>query len=336
MATLAQEVLAQEVVLALSTALTRMFGIDYPIVSAPMDVIAGGELAAAVSRAGGLGLIGGGYGDRDWLAQQFDLAAGTPVGCGFITWSLARQPQLLDLALQREPVAVMLSFGDPAAFADRIKSAGARLVCQIQDRAQAERALQVGADVLVAQGSEAGGHGCGPRSTLTLVPEIVDLVTARGADTPVVAAGGIADGRGLAAALMLEAAGVLVGTRFYATIEALSTPQARDRLVAATGDDMCRTTIYDQLRGYPWPDGHTMSVLRNALTERFEGTELDLRHDDDTITKYRQAVTAHDYTIANVTAGQAAGLVDAVVSAAAVVTGMAQQAATALTAMRVT
>lgn len=100
--------------MVLSTAFSQMFGIDYPIVSAPMDLIAGGELAAAVSGAGGLGLIGGGYGDRDWLARQFDLAAGAPVGCGFITWSLARQPQLLDLALQYEPVAVMLSFGDPA------------------------------------------------------------------------------------------------------------------------------------------------------------------------------------------------------------------------------
>lgn len=293
--------------MVLSTAFSQMFGIDYPIVSAPMDLIAGGELAAAVSGAGGLGLIGGGYGDRDWLARQFDLAAGAPVGCGFITWSLARQPQLLDLALQYEPVAVMLSFGDPAVFADAIKSAGTRLVCQIQNRTQAERALQVGADVLVAQGTEAGGHGHGPRSTLTLVPEIVDLVTARGTDIPVIAAGGIADGRGLAAALMLGAAGVLVGTRFYATVEALSTPQARDPL---------------------------LSVLSNALTDQFEDTELDILHREEAMARYWRAVAARDYSIANVTAGQAAGLVNAVLPAADVITGMAQQAARTLTAMR--
>lgn len=320
--------------MVLSTAFSQMFGIDYPIVSAPMDLIAGGELAAAVSGAGGLGLIGGGYGDRDWLARQFDLAAGAPVGCGFITWSLARQPQLLDLALQYEPVAVMLSFGDPAVFADAIKSAGTRLVCQIQNRTQAERALQVGADVLVAQGTEAGGHGHGPRSTLTLVPEIVDLVTARGTDIPVIAAGGIAHGRGLASALMLGAAGVLVGTRFYTTVEALSTPQARDPLLAATGDDMCRTTIYDQLRRYPWPQGHTMSVLSNALTDQFEDTELDILHREEAMARYWRAVAARDYSIANVTAGQAAGLVNAVLPAADVITGMAQQAARTLTAMR--
>lgn len=312
--------------MTLSTSLTEMFGIDYPIVSAPMDMVAGGELAAAVSGAGGLGLIGGGYGDAQWLARQFDLAAGLPVGCGFITWSLARQPRLLNLVLEREPVAVMLSFGDPAAFAHPIKSAGARLICQIQDRAQAQRALDAGADVLVAQGSEAGGHGFGPRSTLTLVPEIVDLVAARGAAIPVLAAGGIADGRGLAAALMLGSAGVLVGTRFYATVEALSTPQARDQVVAATGDDTCRTTVYDQVRGYPWPTGHTMSVLRNDLTDRLDGAPPDTLRAAAAITEYSQAVAARDYSIANVTVGQATGLVDAVVPADDVVTGMARQA----------
>lgn len=149
--------------MVLSTAFSQMFGIDYPIVSAPMDLIAGGELAAAVSGAGGLGLIGGGYGDRDWLARQFDLAAGAPVGCGFITWSLARQPQLLDLALQYEPVAVMLSFGDPAVFADAIKSAGTRLVCQIQNRTQG-RASPAGRRRCVG-GSGHRGRWARPRST---------------------------------------------------------------------------------------------------------------------------------------------------------------------------
>lgn len=149
-----------------------------------------------------------------------------------------------------------------------------------------------------------------------------------------IAAGGIADGRGLAAALMLGAAGVLVGTRFYATVEALSTPQARDPLLAAIGDDMCRTTIYDQLRRYPWPQGHTMSVLSNALTDQFEDTELDILHREEAMARYWRAVAARDYSIANVTAGQAAGLVNAVLPAADVITGMAQQAARTLTAMR--
>src|SRR5699024_221461 len=164
-------------------------------------------------------------------------------------------------------------------------------ICQVQNRAQACEALDAGADVLVAQGSEAGGHGYGTRSTMTLVPELVDLVATRDTTVPVLAAGGIADGRGLAAALLLGAAGVLVGTRFYATTEALSTPGAREEVVAATGDDTWRTTVYDKLRRLPWPEGHTMSVLRNALTDRWEDAEHELPAQlEPAITEYRAAV----------------------------------------------
>ncbi len=317
--------------MSLSTAVTELFGIESPIVSAPMDAVAGGALAAAVSRAGGLGLIGGGYGNRDWLKHQFDLAGDERVGCGFITWSLARQPDLLDLALQYRPVAVMLSFGDPVPFAERIHQAGARLLCQVQDRAQADHALRLGADMLVAQGSEAGGHGHGVRSTMTLVPEIADLAASHGTGVPVLAASGIADGRGLAAALALGAAGVLVGTRFYAAAEALSTPQAREEIVASSGDATCRTSVYDLLRGYPWPAGHTMNVLANTLTECWHGSEAELVEQLTTVAaQYRQAVAGRDYTIVNVTAGQAVGLVSHTVPAGDIVNSMTEEAATIL------
>jgi nitronate monooxygenase len=144
---------------------------------------------------------------------------------------------------------------------------------------------------LVAQGSEAGGHGYGHRATITLVPEIVDLVAVQERHTPVLAAGGIADSRGLAAALILGPAGVSLGTRFYATTEALSTPQARDVVAAANGDTAVGTTIYDMLRRYPWPDGYPMSVLRNAITDRWHGNEPSLRDHLDSITaQYQQAI----------------------------------------------
>ena len=140
----------------------------------------------------------------------------TPVlGVGFITWSMARRPKLLDMVLERRPPAVMLSFGDVRPHADKIKSVGSLLICQVQTLEQAKDAVANGADVLVAQGAEAGGHGIS-RSTFPFVPAVVDDAP----DTPVAAAGGIADGRGLAAALMLGADGVLVGTRFYASHEA--------------------------------------------------------------------------------------------------------------------
>ena len=107
--------------MALNTRLTQQLGIAHPIISAPMAFAAGGRLAAAVSAAGGLGLIGGGYGDAGWLDAEFRAAGNAPIGCGFITWSLKKQPQLLDLVLAHKPRAVFLSFGDPEPFAARVK-----------------------------------------------------------------------------------------------------------------------------------------------------------------------------------------------------------------------
>ncbi|MFJ5370344.1 nitronate monooxygenase, partial [Bosea sp. CER48] len=113
----------------LATRLTERLGIAHPILSAPMALAGGGALAAAVSRAGGLGLIGGGYGDGAWIEQQFSAAGNTQVGCGFITWSMARKPELLAQALAHRPAALMLSFGDPRPFAAEIASAGIPLIC---------------------------------------------------------------------------------------------------------------------------------------------------------------------------------------------------------------
>src|SRR5205085_12675352 len=149
----------------LQTALTDLLGVKHPILLAPMDIVADARLTLAVAQAGGYGFLGGGYGDEAWLGRELELLAapardrGLPFGVGFITWSLARNPKLLDLALARGASAIWLSFGDPAPFAAHIKAAGARLVCQVQTEAMAKAALEAGADVLVAQGAEAGGHG---------------------------------------------------------------------------------------------------------------------------------------------------------------------------------
>src|SRR5580700_3727391 len=154
----------------LETSLTARLGIKHPILSAPMDIIAGARLVAAVSEAGGFGILGGGYGEKAWLEQEAaklkDCRA--PFGVGFITWSLAKQPELLDVALVAKPRAIMLSFGDSRPFAARINAAGARLICQVQTEDMARQALEAGADVLVARGSEAGGHGAS-RTTIDIV-----------------------------------------------------------------------------------------------------------------------------------------------------------------------
>src|SRR6476469_10282037 len=135
--------------MALPTRSTEALGIEHPIISAPMAFAAGGKLAAAVTATGGLGLIGGGYGDAEWLEREFAEAGNARVGCCFITWSLAKRPELVDLVLTRAPDAVMLSFGSPVPFGKQIKAARVKLICQVQTIEHARAAVEVGADVIV-------------------------------------------------------------------------------------------------------------------------------------------------------------------------------------------
>lgn len=309
----------------LRTPLTDGLGIAHPILLGPMDIVADARLTAAVSAAGGLGILGGGYGEESWLTRELDLLArsGTRFGVGFITWSLARQPHLLDLALERRPAAVMLSFGDPLPFVARIKGAGAEVICQVQSLAIAREAAAAGADILVAQGTEAGGHGIS-RGLFSLVPEVVDAVKG---EIPVVAAGGIADGRGLAAALMLGASGVLLGTRFYATEEAAGARAAKERIRAATGDDTVRSIVFDLSRRNVWPAPYTGRCLRNAHTERWFGREADLlRNQDEVADQYAAARNANDFDVAAVIAGESSGLVRDIPTVRAVVDRIVSEA----------
>lgn len=293
----------------ITTPLTERLQIIHPILLGPMDAVADARLTAAVSDAGGLGILGGGYGDEQWLVRELDLLgqSGGRFGVGFITWSMARQPKLLDIALERQPAALMLSFGDPRPFGDRIKRAGVLLICQIQSIAMAREAVACGADVLVAQGTEAGGHGAS-RGLISLVPEVIDAI---GTAVPVVAAGGIADGRGFAAALMLGASGVLLGTRFYATSEAAGAPAAKERIRVATGDDTLRSIVFDISRRNVWPAPYTGRCLRNAHTERWFGREVELmRHLDEESPRYLAARKTGDFDVAAVIAGESSGLVN--------------------------
>ncbi|ACL62613.1 NAD(P)H-dependent flavin oxidoreductase [Methylobacterium nodulans] len=318
--------------MALRTRLTDFFGIRHPIVLAPMDPAAGGALAAAVSAAGGLGLIGGGYGDREILEAEFAKAGNQRVGCGFITWSMAKSPELLDLALARKPAAMMLSFSDPAPFAEKVHAAGVPLICQVHNLDHARRALDVGASVLVAQGTDAGGHGLTTRGTITLVPSVVDLVARTRPEALVLAAGGIADGRGIAAALMLGADGALLGTRFWATQEALIHPAAKDRVVAATGDETVRTSVYDIVRNRPWPAEYTGRLMRNRFIETWHGREDELRGlAAGEREKVEAADRSGDYDVSNVTVGEAIGLVQDLPPAGELVARLAAETEARLT-----
>lgn len=254
-------------------AFCERLGIEVPIINAPMAHIAGGALAASVASAGALGLIGGGYGDADWIRSQRRLTAGHDVGVGLITWRLAEQSDLVSRLVGDGVRIFFLSFGDPSPYAAKILRSGGRLICQIQSVSEAVRAIDVGADAIVAQGNEAGGHGRNNESVSKLVPAIVDAV----APVPVLAAGGMTTGLDLAAMWSLGAAGVVLGTRMYATHEALDTDAVKRRLLQVDGSATVRTTVFDVLRGPEWPHGYNGRALRNATTDEWHDRLDELR-----------------------------------------------------------
>ncbi|HEX2337270.1 MAG TPA: nitronate monooxygenase [Hyphomicrobiaceae bacterium] len=314
----------------LRTKLTEKLGISHPILLAPMGTASGGTLAKAVTEAGGLGIIGFGYGNQERIDQEFRAAGNARVGCGFITWSLARQPHLLARALDHKPAAVMLSFGDARPFAAAIKDAGAALISQVQTVAQAVESVDIGTDIVVAQGTEAGGHGA-TRSTLALVPAVVDAVRERNDEVVVVAAGGIADGRGLAAALMLGAEGALLGTRFLASDEALTSAAAKAKLVAARGDDTVRTRVFDIVRNLDWPALYTGRALQNAFSRQWHGREAELEKSLPTeAPRYTRAAEANDLDTSVVFAGECVDLIRDIKPAAAIVASLVHEAEAAL------
>lgn len=310
----------------INTALTKLLGIAHPIMLAPMAGIAGAALARAVSDAGGFGIVGGGYGDAEWLGQQLHEVDCSNLGIGFITWRLMENPSLLDTALAFAPKAIFLSFGDIAKFAPKIKASDALLIVQVQSLADALAAARAGADIIVAQGTEAGGHG-GARATLPLVPAVVDQV----APIPVVAAGGIGDGRGLAAALHLGACGVVMGTRFYCSKESLAPAAAKARAMASDGDATTRSSVFDVLREYDWPAPYNLRTLANTMTAEFGG-ELKSLHADKAqqIERFKNAIASADFDIAAVIAGEALDFVRDCPKAAVIIDKTVQEAVAVL------
>jgi len=302
--------------------LTQMLEIEHPILLAPMDLVSGGKLAAAVTQAGGLGLLGGGYGDGDWIDREWQRAGNARIGCGFITWSLAKRPEILERTLAHRPAAVMLSFGDPRPFAPAIHKAGARLICQVQTVAQAREAAEAGADIIVAQGTEAGGHGMA-EPLFVLLPQVIDACPG----AVVVAAGGLADGRGLAAAMMLGAQGVMMGTRFYASQEAEGNPEAKRRIVEAQAGATVRSIVFDLSRAIRWPGAYTGRLLRNRHAETWLGRESELAaRMDEVAREYAAARERGDFDVAGVIAGEACALIHDIPSAREIVERIATEA----------
>ncbi|MEM7688603.1 MAG: nitronate monooxygenase [Pseudomonadota bacterium] len=319
----------------------KAFGLTTPIALAPMAGASGADLTAACCKAGALGLLGGGYGERDWTQREYgiaaqalsaDRAAAARLGCGFITFKMEQDRSALDVVLEHEipPAALMLSFGDPTPFARDIKERGIKLICQIQSMAQLPQAVDAGADVIVAQGVEAGGHGYSAsegRSTFTFVPEIADWLAARSPDVLLLAAGGIADGRGLAAAMMLGADGALIGSRLWATEESLAPDAAIAQAIMADGDGTARSAVFDILREKDWPTGYNFRSLRNAIHREWEDRLEELRANPAAaIADYKDGVATEDYTRAHVTVGEGTGLINSNASAGEAIETITQEA----------
>lgn len=291
--------------MSLRTALTTLLDLEHPIVLAPMGGSAGGVLAAAVSNAGGLGLVGVGSGDARWMDREVEMvtqSTSRPWGIGFQSW--ATDLTAVKRALEHRPSAVMLSFGDPTTLATAIRESDARLIIQVVDMAEASLALDVGADVIVAQGTEAGGHG-GTRATFPFVPAVVDLVH----PTPVLAAGGVADGRGLAAALSLGAAGALVGTRFQASHEALVDAEVTKAILGGHGEDTERSRVLDIARESGWPARYTGRTLRNDFLNQWRNREAELEGNNEAIAAYHEAECTGDLGAVAVWASEAIDLI---------------------------
>lgn len=300
----------------LSTWLTERLGLQIPVVGAPMGGRAGGKLAGEVSRAGGIGMLGAArYTTPDWIASESAIARGLggTLGIGLMTWALDDDDTLLGAALEQRPELIALSFGDPAPYVERAHQAGALVCSQINTVEDLREVEAAGVDFIVAQGGEAGGH-TGRIATLPLLQEILESTS-----LPVVAAGGIANGRGLAAVLAAGAVGGWVGTALLASPETVGAEYARDRLLAARSSETVYTPVFDQARHQPWPERWFGRALANDYTERWHGAGGEAE-------ELAAAYDAADPNVGVVYAGQVAGLVNSAEPAGEIVTRMAADA----------
>lgn len=301
----------------MNTVLTAKLHLRHPLVNAPMTPQAGGLLAGTVSRSGALGMLGFDENEtedsiRAELRTLRDTVGDAPFGIGLVRWVIDQRPELVDLAIAARPAIVSISFGDPAPFVRRFHEAGILVSSQVQSKAWAETALAAGVDIVVAQGTEGGGH-TGNVGTLPLLQIVLEIA----GDVPVIAAGGVATGRGLAAVLAAGAAAGWIGTPFLAASEARTNPDAVRRLVDADETQTVLTSAFDRVQHKAWPAEFRGRALRNSFSDAWDGREDALTPEAETA--FRAARTARDYTVANLYAGQTVGLVRKVESASAIV-----------------
>lgn len=311
--------------MSLSTRLTTVLGIEHPIIQGGMAWTATAELAAAVSNAGGLGIIGAGHMPTDILRAEIrnaKAASDKPFGVNLMLLT-PHIDELVQLCLDEDVPAVTTGAGNPGKYMTGLKEHGIKVLTVVPSVALAKRMESIGADAVIGEGMEAGGH-IGELTTMVLTPQLVDAV-----EIPVVAAGGIADGRGIAAAFALGAEGVQVGTRFMCATECTIHPDVKQRILKAKDRDTVVT-------GYS--TGHPVRVLKNKLSRMIE--QLDRENQPERIEelgsgKLAACMREGDLEMGSIMAGQCASMIDGIQPAAEIVAEMIAEADEAMRRMAV-
>ena len=295
----------------LETRFTELFNVKYPVMSAPMSMHSGAELAVAVTKAGGVGMFGAiGAGGDSWFKEQLYKARASlgeqPFGIGFITFMMDSFPVLFDIAVQENVPVMAFSFADPAPYVETAKNAGSIIVCQVRTMVQAREAVAAGTDLLVAQGNEAGGH-TGETNLLPFLQRLLDTYP----EMPILAAGGIGSGRNLAAVITAGADGAWIGTPLLATPECIEvSDDYKARLVAASAEDTLFTPLFDIANNQafgstPWPEGIAARVLRNKFVDEWQANLEQLSASDETLMSwYREQVKNRNLDVGVVYAGE--------------------------------
>jgi nitronate monooxygenase len=316
----------------IATKITKRFGLKYPIMCAPMALHSGGKLAAAVSQAGALGSFGGLHPRKaaDWLLNEIAYirsVTDAPFALGFISDFIPAFPQFFDAALEAKPPVIAFSFGNPEPWLSRAKASGATVMCQVQTMEHARNAVAAGADILVVQGNEAGGH-TGRMSLLALLTQVLNKFP----EVPALAAGGMASGRALAGALAAGAEGAWVGTAFLATPEAVEVSNDhKQRIVQSDGENTVYTQAFDiveeKVFGIKWPEGIAMRAYRNRFAERWHEREDELRRRiNEVAPEYAQKLEQRDPEETALPMGQSAAFVHDLRPAAEVVRAIGEEA----------
>ena len=310
----------------MQTEITELLGIQYPIIQGGMAWVAEHHLAAAVSEAGGLGLIGAANAPAEWVREQIRAAKNLteqPFGVNIMLMS-PYADEVAQVVVEEGVKVVTTGAGSPEKYMERWKQSGIRVIPVVASVALAKRMERCGADAVVAEGCESGGH-VGESTTMALVPQVVDAV-----QIPVIAAGGIADGRGIAAAFMLGAKAVQMGTRFIATQEAQVHESYKNQVLRAKDID---TRVTGRSTGHP------VRALRNEMTKRYleleqEGASFE-ELEQLTLGGLRTAVVEGDVRMGSMMAGQCAGLVRKILPCSELVPQLMQEAKACMKGIRI-